>query len=296
MYYSMTDGSLIIAVERKGAELLSVCDVDSGNKEYVWSGDATFWKSHAPNLFPFIGRLLTGKYTYRGREYELKSRHGFARDREFELAAHTETSMTFSLRSDGETKTVYPFDFEFLIRYDLLENKTVGVTYTVRNVSETDEMIFAVGSHPGFRVPLNSDEKFEDYFLEFSEPCEPQRLLLTEEGFLTGETEAFELEGKTVLPLRHNLFDNDAIVLKNTSKCVTLKSRNGKNGLRMDFDGFELLGIWHTNKSEAPFVCLEPWNGHSAFADEKLPLEEKRDMLRLEPRGEYSVGFKLRIF
>ena len=204
--------------------------------------------------------------------------------------------MTFSLLSDNETKSVYPFDFEFLVRYDLLKDKTVGVTYTVRNVSETEKMIFALGSHPGFRVPLNADEKFEDYFLEFSEPCAPQRYLLTEEGFLTGETEPFELEDSVRLGLRHDLFDNDAIVLKNTAKTVTLKSRKGNNGLRMRFDGFNLLGIWHTNRSDAPFVCLEPWIGHSAFIDEKLPLEEKRDMISLEPRKEFIVGFQIQIF
>lgn len=296
MYYSMTDGTIIMAAEPKGAELLSICDMTQKNKEYVWTGDEKYWKSHAPNLFPFVGRILGGKYTYDGKDYELKSRHGFARDKKFSLVAHTETSMTFSLRSDNETKAVYPFDFEFLVRYDLLKNKTVGVTYTVRNVSETEKMIFALGSHPGFRVPLNEDEKFEDYFLEFSEPCAPQRYLLTEEGFLTGETEPFELEDRVRLGLRHDLFDNDAIVLKNTAKTVTLKSRKGNNGLRMRFDGFNLLGIWHTNRSDAPFVCLEPWIGHSAFIDEKLPLEEKRDMISLEPRKEFIVGFQIQIF
>ena len=292
----MTDGILIMAVEPKGAELLSICDMTQKNKEYVWTGDERYWKSHVPNLFPFIGRILGGRYTYRGAEYELKSRHGFARDRKFSLVAHSETSMTFSLRSDEETKAVYPFDFEFLVRYDLQKNKTVGVTYTVRNVSETEKMIFALGSHPGFRVPLNPDEKFEDYFLEFSEPRVPQRLLLTEEGFLTGDAEPLELEDGIRLRLRHDLFDHDAIVLKNSAKTVALMSKSGKNGLRMHFDGFELLGIWHTNKSDAPFVCLEPWNGHSAFIDEKLPLEEKRDMICLDPREEYTVGFKIEIF
>ena len=135
----MTDGTIIMAAEPKGAELLSICDMTQKNNEYVWTGDEKYWKSHAPNLFPFVGRILGGKYTYGGKDYELKSRHGFARDKKFSLVAHTETSMTFSLRSDNATKAVYPFDFEFLVRYDLLKNKTVGVTYTVRNVSETEK-------------------------------------------------------------------------------------------------------------------------------------------------------------
>ncbi len=104
----------------------------------------------------------------------------------------------------------------------------------------------------GFRVPLNADEKFEDYFLEFSRN-RAHRKDIQADGrgiLLTGETEPFELEDSVRLGLRHDLFDNDAIVLKNTAKTVTLKSRKGNNGLRMRFDGFNLLGIWHTNRSD----------------------------------------------
>ena len=39
MYYSMTDGEIFVAVEPKGAEMLSLCDMTQGNKEYIWSGD-----------------------------------------------------------------------------------------------------------------------------------------------------------------------------------------------------------------------------------------------------------------
>lgn len=296
MYYSMTDGEIFVAVEPKGAEMLSLCDMTQGNKEYIWSGDERYWPRHAPNLFPFVGSIFGGKYSYDGKEFDFGLRHGFARYMKFDLTAHSEKSMTFSLRSDCETKAKYPFDFEFSVRYDLLGNKTLGVTYTVKNISAEKEMIFAVGGHPGFRVPINAEEKFEDYYLEFPEKSCPERYFPTDDGFMKEKPEAYSLEDGVRLSLRHDLFDNDAVVLAGTPKTVCLKSKNGSNGVKMNFDGFGMLGIWHTNKSDAPFVCLEPWNGHTAFVGEKLPLEEKPDMLRLKPRDEYSVGFTIEIF
>ena len=219
-------------------------------------------------LSKLIGSIFGGTYSYDGTELDFALRHGFPRYMKFDLTAHSEKSMTFSLRSDCETKAKYPFDFEFSVRYDLLGNKTLGVTYTVRNISAEKEMIFAVGGHPGFRVPINAGEKFEDYYLEFPEKSYPERYFPTDDGFMKEKPEAYSLEEGVRLSLRHDLFDNDAVVLAGTPKTVCLKSKNGSNGVKMNFDGFGMLGIWHTNKSDAPFVCLEPWNGHTAFVGE----------------------------
>jgi galactose mutarotase-like enzyme len=64
-----------------GAEMKSLMDLSSG-QEYVWNGDPAWWNGSAPILFPVIGGLKAGEYSYEGKSYTLPS-HGFARGSEF---------------------------------------------------------------------------------------------------------------------------------------------------------------------------------------------------------------------
>jgi galactose mutarotase-like enzyme len=68
-----------------GAEMKSLMDLSSG-QEYVWNGDPAWWNGSAPILFPVIGGLKAGEYSYEGKSYTLPS-HGFARGRSSPLPA-----------------------------------------------------------------------------------------------------------------------------------------------------------------------------------------------------------------
>ena len=55
------------------------------------------------------------------------------------------------------------------------------------------------------------------------------------------------------------------------------------------------LGLWHAQKSEAPYVCIEPWCGLPSFDGEVDDFTQKCDMFRI-PAGEektvrYAVTF-----
>ena len=100
-------------------------------------------------------------------------------------------------------------------------------------------MYFGIGGHPGFNIPMEEGLSFEDYELEFSRACEPQRILFSQECFVEGK-ESYELfEGRRI-PLRHNLFDEDAIVLEKTSGEVLLHSTKGKKGSEGILCGYAL--------------------------------------------------------
>ena len=71
--------ALTLAIADKGAELSRVWDREAGC-ERLWGADPTVWNRHAPILFPFVGKVIDGKYRVNGREYEMKTQHGFARD------------------------------------------------------------------------------------------------------------------------------------------------------------------------------------------------------------------------
>ena len=62
------------------------------------------------------------------------------------------------------------------------------------------------------------------------------------------------------LPLAHNLFDQDAIVLTDMAKAVTLCSEKGTRSVRVSYPQMNFLGIWHMPFTDAPYVCIEPWS------------------------------------
>ena len=83
MVYTIENEYLFVAVEDIGAQLKSIYHKES-KTEFLWQGDPKYWKGRAYNLFPIVGRLYDGKYTYNGKIYELE-RHGFARNKKFYL-------------------------------------------------------------------------------------------------------------------------------------------------------------------------------------------------------------------
>ena len=93
-----------------GAELKSLI---SGDSEYVWEGRPEVWKGSCPLLFPICGGLKDDKYTYCGKEYTLL-KHGYARNKEFEVESLNKDSIVFLHKSDSETKKQFPFDYELL--------------------------------------------------------------------------------------------------------------------------------------------------------------------------------------
>lgn len=74
------------------------------------------------------------------------------------------------------------------------------------------------------RIPLAKGTAFEDYELHFSHACQPDRVGFTEACFLNDHDTRYPLENGTTIKLRHDLFDDDAIVLKNMARRVTLCS------------------------------------------------------------------------
>ena len=65
MIHTIENELLKIAVDTKGAQLMSVLSKKTG-VEYIWQGNPAYWPGRAYNLFPFIGRMYEGVFTYDG--------------------------------------------------------------------------------------------------------------------------------------------------------------------------------------------------------------------------------------
>lgn len=284
--YTIKNDNIEISVNTHGAELCSLKDVH-GN-ELLWQADEKFWPRHAPVLFPIVGRLNNDELKHNGKTYTMKQ-HGIARDREYENIENGSSVLSFRLRSDSASLQQYPFKFELVISYALIANRLM-IVYTVRNHHDND-LPFSIGGHPAFNLPLITTENPEDYQIEFEQP-ESQEIYQLEDGLIAPALRPSPLNG-TQLNLSPGLFDNDALIFPelNSSK-VFYGNDNGK-GLTVSFAGFPDLGIW--SKPNAPFVCIEPWAGHSSPLEYDGEFKDKPGILILPPYSERSLSYSIEV-
>ena len=281
MNYVIQSPELKVTVSDRGAELQSLHD---GQTEYLWQGDARYWADRALTIFPYVARLTGGKYTLDGQEYRMDI-HGFAPKSCFSLLAKRENSLTLRLTDTELTRTQFPFSFVFDVTYTV-ENTRLSVMYRVENHSSAP-MYFGIGGHPGFFVPNCPGLCFEDYRLEFAGPCRPRRVLFSDDCFVTGGDEPLALEEDRILRLRHTLFDHDAIVMKEMSRAVSLFSPKGGKRITVSFPDMPYLGLWHAPRTDAPYVCIEPWSSLPSRQNVVEDLARQPDLNRLDAGGVY---------
>lgn len=193
---SLSNDVISAQINTLGAELCSLKNTE--NKDFIWEGDPAYWGKHSPVLFPIVGTLKNNTYTHNNKEYIL-TRHGFARDMEFELVDQTANTATFSIQSNSTTLASYPFQFELQIQYTLFHS-TLEIAYKVIN-KDNSAIPFSIGAHPAFALPGN----FENYSLEF-EKVEPLEYTLLENDLVSTQTETIATNSNFV-PLTHKLFE-----------------------------------------------------------------------------------------
>lgn len=287
---TISNNFLEIKAASKGAELRSIFHKQT-NIEYLWSGDPAFWAKKSPVLFPIVGGLKENKFIFEGNEYCL-NRHGFARDNDFEVSEQDNTSIIFLLRSDKGTKSVYPFDFLFYVKYSI-ENTKLTVTFTVKNIGNKP-MFFSVGAHPAFAVPINPEDGFEDYYLKFSDNENAEIYPLSGDGLIESIPVRF-LQNADILPLKKELFYKDALVFKSLkSNSISILNNKSVNGVQVSFDGFPYLGIW--SAKDADFVCIEPWLGIADSVNASGKLADKEGINKLQAYKTFEASYSIEIF
>lgn len=288
MLYAIENSKVKVTFSDKGGEMQNII-LKGAEREYLWQGNPEFWAGRAYNLFPICGRLIDGKYTYKGKEYEMNL-HGFVRDSMMTVEKKSNTEIAFTLCADEAIKAQYPFDFTYTVTY-ILEDTRVKTVYDIKNGGD-EPMYFAVGGHPGFNVPLCEGEKFEDYYLEF-DCVKPMEWMKMTPLFYTGVNEPYPMTDGKVIELDHALFSEDARFFTNMCKNVTLKSRKSDAFVRLEYPKMRNLGIWHKPQTEAPYICIEPWSSVPSFDGRVDDLETKNQMEKLMPGCTYNGGFDI---
>ncbi len=290
MQYTLKHAGAVAIADTLGGELISYITKDG--KEQVWCGDANYWTGHAPVLFPIVGALLDDKINISGKSYSL-AKHGFARKSEFDVSNVSENAITFTLKAHDATLAQFPFEFVLDITHTLNDDGFT-TTYNVKNNSAED-MPFCIGGHAGFACPINEGEKFEDYQLVFDKAITEKKPLYTDSKSIMHTENRLNLEWDgTTLPLNHKDFDIDVYIFDDIpSHSVRLAHKSTGEGVTFDFCGFSQLGIWSPPGKNAPFVCLEPWQGLPAYENETGNFEDKPHIVRLAKGEDYKAGYKV---
>lgn len=272
MIYTIKNDKTEILINSLGAEVRSV--VHNG-KERTWQNETGEWSGCAILLFPFAG---FNRLVYDGVDFGIQ-KHGFCRNEEFELVDKGDDFISFVLKANDRTKAVYPYDFEFLVKYTLIENG-YQVAYTVNNPSEKT-IPFACGGHESFAL----DGEVESYYVEFEKDEKLDFLVHNSAGLLTGEKIG---HGKgRILALEKEFTDNSVTVILgniNSRKATLKDKKTNEKIVELSFDGFSNLLLWHPHGSK--MLCIEPWQCLPSYESELKEFKERDGVVLLASNEE----------
>ncbi|MCR4945252.1 MAG: aldose 1-epimerase family protein [Clostridium sp.] len=290
MVHVLENDNLKISINTYGGELNSIFN-KKNDTEYLWDGNTSGWKYHAPVLFPIVGKVKDFKYKVNNAIYELPQ-HGLARVSDFNMVEKTNDTIRFDLEYSKDTLKVYPFKFRLSSIYTLT-GSTVKVQYKVFNMDDKS-IYFSIGSHPAFRCPIDSEESIEDCYLEFENEENASINVLTKDGYLYRDKESY-MVNTNIINLKKGTFKNDALIFSSlNSNKVSIKSVNNDKSVTVDFKDFPYLGIW-SPLNGARLLCIEPWYGHADYCDFEGEFSTKEGVIELAQGKEFECSYSVEI-
>lgn len=218
MTHTIENEGYRITIKERGAELLSFRRLKD-EKEYIWNGEETIWKWHAPVLFPQCGNFPNG-YPYKRKTLHLPM-HGFLRD----VIHSYNGDGVFSFSFDGNDD--YPFHFVAVTSYILNENK---LTHRIEITNTGDESIpYSLGFHTGF---------------------------LLKSPLLSFETKEEEI-GSKEFKCNDNTLRETKLYTSIKSRKVFAEDEDGKK-LSLSYSDFSTLVLWSPQGHSNKLVCIEP--------------------------------------
>ena len=284
---------LTVEIAELGAQLHSIRRNDN-QIEYLWQGDPASWKRQAPILFPFVGRLKDDQYEFAGKTYH-QTQHGFARDREFKVIDQTSSQVTLEQTDSEETLKAFPFAFNLRVSYKLVDDQ-LNVCYSVINPDNNHSLIYAIGAHPGFNMPLSAQGSFEQVQLSVSPAEKYSRVLL--DGSYNDSQNPITIDMQKPMTISHELFDNDAVIFETGGArfTATLTDPINNHGVHVHTLGTQHVGVWSPYPTKANLVCVEPWWGIADNVDADGKLLHKQGMHRLAPQDNAKYEFSIQPF
>jgi len=261
----------------QGAELQRLTDGEG--RELLWDGNPAVWAGRAPILFPIVGMLRDDHFRYDGQDYSLP-RHGFARRRDFAIVEQGPASATFRLEADDATRAAWPFEFRLDMRFTIT-GVAIAMRAIVTNLSDKP-MPTSFGFHPALRWPLPGGGAREDHAVLFDEPEPAPIRRLDAKGLIDPVPMPSPVDGRR-LALSDALFAFDALIFDRPVSRRLVYGADGATRVAISYDGMPALGLW--SKPGAGFLCVEPWQGYSDFADSSGDIADKKGTVTLAAGG-----------
>lgn len=300
MKITLKNSKYEVVLNSLGAEINSFRVLKNGT-QLVFEGPTEVWKYHAPVLFPHVGRIKNGFYTYKGKEYNLVN-NGMSRDMEHKIIAQDEKSVTFELTESEETFPKFPWKFSLKTYYELKDDGLIFTT-TVTN-TDSSEMLFSLGSHTAFCCPRNTDAAEttnSDYQYEFEVKEPLTTVLLNSEAQLAtdedGTAPCTKLYGEKdagIIPINEKGFGNGHFFTKFSSNWVGLRNKKDNSLIKVNCENYPYLMVWQGGNgaegiSGNGFNCIEPWYGTADAENTDHSWENKPALISLESGKSFTA-------
>ena len=273
-----------VEVANLGAEMQRITTADG--REWLWSGDAKFWGGRSPVLFPIVGRAPDDHVSIAGQRYPM-GQHGFARRSEFTLVESGADFCRHELVATDEMRAIYPFAFRLTIIHRVV-GKSVSVTAEVHNGANRP-MPYGIGFHPAFVWPLPGAAG-QDHRIELDNHGTPE-LRRVKDGLIDAQVHETPFRGEGLV-LDHQMFFYDAMIFPEGAG-TGLRYGTPEVGIHFTWENLPNFALW--SKTDAPFICLEPWHGMAALAGAPDAIEERPYGEVLGPGATARYGFKAEI-
>lgn len=277
---TLKNEQLEVTIRRLGAEIKSI---RKNNKEYMWQNEEKIWNRTSPVLFPIVGTLKDDTFQVDDEEFKM-SRHGFLRDRTFEVVEQSSDYVTFKYTSTLYDYSLYPYDFTVEIKYQIIDS-IVKTTYKIINNCNL-EMPYQIGAHPAFAV-----ESIDDLEMCFKEQ-EVYKYTFNDAG-LQKTREKVTIEN---INLSYDMINENIPCFSNFSDSHMVLRNKGQEYIKFNFESMNFLAAWSSEYKNAKFICIEPWSGISSHQDQMDYQLENKDAMNISPANseeEYSYSFEI---
>lgn len=292
----LTNDTFEVEVEPFGAEVQRIRKIDD-DVDYLWNGNPEYWGRHAPLLFPCIGNSNEGSYYLNGKRYTI-TQHGFARDFPFQVVSESKTHVRLQQTDNDKTYKMYPFHYLLQVDDHLVENRLIS-RFSVTNKNDQD-MPFSIGSHPAFRVPLNDEGDFDDYYIRTYPKVNALRIFeatLEPKPFRTGRIVRFGHDEHGCIHLNHGLFKNGLLIFENPGiDEVELFSPKTERSVSLRISQFSYFTLWTTENKPSPFVCIEPFAGLPDVLGQTVDWYKKEGNLTLAAGEKAEFSYEIALY
>jgi aldose 1-epimerase len=241
----------------------------------------TYKDSYASSiLFPFVGRVQEGGYTFKDIKYNLycndknkNALHGLVFNKSFKVVKKIEALTFCSITTEYEEKKEdcgFPYTYKIQLTYTLFEEE-ISVSIKIKNTA-LKPFPFTLGWHPYF---LSDDLTKSSLMFKSNKKIEFDENLVTKRVVDFKTEEVFEIGNKQLDDCF--ILNSKIIVFKTPSYQIEITTNQIENYLQL-----------YTPKN-LPIIAIEPMTGISNSLNNKIGLQV------LEPNASYSFAWNVKL-